>query len=130
MLGTRHVTEGMPAEVAHGHAFRQRVRDERSGRLGQHDLAAVSGRRDARRPVHLEPAVVVAGQVGLARMQSHPDAQIGPVGPRIGDESSLRGDRRGDGGARLGEDGEDGVALGAHGDAAVLVDLAPDDAHV
>ncbi len=130
MLRTRDVPEGVTSKVSDLDPIGQRVCDQRPGRLGEHDLTAVTGCSDACGTTHLETAVIVTGQVGLARVETHPDAYVGPRRPIVGHEATLRGDRRRDRGSRLREDREHRVALGADGDTTVLVDGVPDDAHV
>ena len=80
------------------------------------------GRRDARRAVHLEPAVVVAGQMRLAGVEADPDPDRKAVRPRMCLDGALGVDGRGDRSAGLGKDREHGIALGPHDDAAVVID--------
>ncbi len=72
-LGARDVAQDVAAQIAQGGPVGQGIGDEGGGGLGQQDLAAVAGRRDACRTVHVEAAVVIAGQVRLAGVESHPD---------------------------------------------------------
>ena len=82
----------------------QCVGDEDRGRLGQDHLAAMSDGRDPGRPVDVETAVVIAGEMRLAGVQAHPDADRG-VRRATARRASARCavDRGGDGGARLRE---------------------------
>ncbi len=84
---------------------------------GHDDLAAVPGRRDPGGSIDLEAAVVVTGQVRLARVQAHPDPQAAVDRPWMTLDRALRRDRREHGGAGLGEGSEQGIALGPDDDA-------------
>ena len=90
-----------------------------AGQSGGQDLAAVGDRRDPRRPVDAEPDQALPGLLGGPRMEAHPDPDRRVVGPRFREERALPRDRRLDRGRCLGEDDEEGVALGALLDAAV-----------
>ena len=68
--------------------------------------------RDPGRTVDVEAAVVVAGEVGLARVQAHPDADRGAIRPRVPGQGALgrrRAARRRPG---LAERREHRIALG------------------
>ena len=81
------VLQPMQAEVAHIDAGKVH------GRLRQQHLPAVSGGRDPRRPVHVEPDVALIDSKRLARVQTHPhphraarerELRVGRGGHRIG----------------------------------------------
>ena len=69
------------AELDLAHAVGHRPRDERGGRRREQDLAAVPGRADPRRAVDVDPDVALLADDGLAGVDAHPDAQLGPVRP-------------------------------------------------
>ena len=125
-LGPGHVLEDVQAEVAGGRAGRQVVSGELEGRAGEDDLAAVPDRCDAGGPADLDPAVVVAGAVGLAAVDAHPDADGRVLGPGVGLERALGGDGGGDRGAGFPECGEHGIALGPDDGPTMGVDGGPD----
>ena len=125
-LGSGHVLEDEQAEVAGSRAGRQVVGGQLVGRAGEDDLAAVPDGGDAGGPADLDPAVVVARAVGLAAVDAHPDADRGVLGPVVGLERALGGDRGGNRGAGFPERGEDGVALGPDDGPAMGVDGSPD----
>ena len=106
----------------------------------EHDLAAVAGRRDPCRVVHVDPDVVLrlAGPTGteptLAEMKAHPDADIAAGSPDFSRDRALGVGRGHD--RRVGpiEGREERVALGLDHGAAVALDgvaqqdvVAPDD---
>ena len=126
VLGDRDVLERMPAQVADADAGRQRRFDERPRGLRQDDLLPVADGRDACATVDVEPAVVVAGKVCLARVEAHPDADVAALGPGVGRQRALCLDRGGDRGAGLAEGREHRIALGPDGDAVVGLDGAAD----
>ncbi|HEX2027190.1 MAG TPA: hypothetical protein VHF25_04245 [Nitriliruptorales bacterium] len=71
------------------------------------------GSGDARRPVDVQPDVVVTTEPALAGVQPHPDSDRSCLGPRLGGQSPLDlhgGAHRGRG---AGEHHEEGVAFGA-----------------
>ena len=126
-FGHAEVAQPVQAEVAQRDAVRQRAVDEGAGRVGGDDLAAVGDGRDPGGPVDVEADQAAADQLGLARVEAHPDADRRVVRPRFGGEAALRGDRRGHAlpGAR--EDDEERVALGALFHAAVGRERVPED---
>ena len=120
----------MRAEVSDPDAGWQGVDDERSGAIREQDLATVARAGDPRRPIDLEPAIVVAGQVRLAGVQPHPDADRGAVRRRARLDRALRIDGGRHRGTSLREDRERGVSFGPHQRSAVLFDESPDEAHM
>jgi hypothetical protein len=126
-LGKRNVLQGVAAEVPDRHAGGELRRHQRPRGIGQHDLATVPDGGDPRRPVHVEAAVVVAGEVGLAAVEAHPHAHDGFGRPRVRDERPLAGYRRRHGVAGIGKRREDRVALGADDAAAVALHDDPDE---
>ena len=64
----------MLAEVDDRGVVGQRVADQLLRRVGQHDLAAVRGRGDARAAVHRRSVVVAVAVLGGPRMESHADS--------------------------------------------------------
>ena len=120
----------MATELADHRVGGQRVGDEFARRAGQDDLAAMAGGRDPRCAVDLEPAVVVAGEMGLAAVEAHPDLHSGVGRPRVVGHRSLGGDRGADRGTRLGEHREQGIALGPDGHPVVGLDRPPEHGQV
>ena len=59
------------------------------------------------------PTRLSAGLLGAAGVQAHPDPDRRVLRPRLGGQRALRRDRGLDRVGRLGEDDEEGVALGA-----------------
>jgi hypothetical protein len=76
------------------------------------DLAADAGRRDPRGPHDVEPEVPLVADVRLARVETHPDAHLAGLGPRVAAQGALRGDRAGDRVPGARERVEERVALG------------------
>ncbi len=109
----------MAPEVAQRDARRQRVPDQRPRRLGQDDLAAVADGGDPGRPVDVEAAVVVAGEVGFAACAGPSGRGVAPSGQACRCSARCAVDRRRDRGAGLREDREERVALGPDDDPAV-----------
>ena len=67
-------------------------------RLGQEDLAAVTGRADPRGPVDVGPDVLaIRIERAVAGVEAHPDADRDAVRPRLRGETPLGVDRRRDG---------------------------------
>ena len=101
---------------------------ERPRDVADQHLAAVAGRGDPRRPVDLEPQVVVAGDLGLAAVDAHPDAHR-PGVPFVARERSLGRHGGTDRGRRRPERHEVRVALRAERDPALrhgrIEDQAP-----
>ena len=118
-LGQAEVLEPVQAKVPQGGARWHRVAEQRRRRGREHDLAPVSGGRDAGAPVDVE-----ADQAGrclgrLAGMDAHPDADRLTVGPWVRPERPLHLDGRGHARAGRGEHREERVALGIDLPAAV-----------
>ena len=112
VLRPRDVLEHEGPELAGRDAVGQVVHGQLVGRGRQDDLAAVADRRHPGRATDLDPAVVVAGEVGFAAVEAHPDAELCVVRPVVRRQRALRVDGRGHGRAGLLERREDGVALG------------------
>ena len=106
-------------EIAQAHARRDRGADA-LGKLTRTRArvapTAGSGRRagggDPGRPVDIEAAVVVAGEVPLAGVEAHPDAKVGHRPASRGRPGRAARRWRRHRGTRLREDGEDRVTLG------------------
>src|SRR5205823_389307 len=94
-----------------GDSVRELVAEECARRFREEDLAAVAGRRDARRADHVEPEVALFADVRLASVQSHPYAHLAPVRPLVLVQGALRVDRSGDCVARPRKREEERVAL-------------------
>jgi hypothetical protein len=107
----------MHAEIADRHACRKSLSDQRPSRIRQQDLTAVTSGRDPSGTVDVGPDVVVAAQSAVPGVQSHPDADLRPIRPRIGSKTSLCLNRSRDGWRSGAEDREEGIALGADLDA-------------
>ena len=110
------ILEAVLAEVAELGALQQALR-----RLGEDDLAAVSGRADACGAVHVQSDVALGGDRGLARVDAHAhrDLQLALCFLRGGDSVGC---------AR--ECGEEGVALRIHFHTAVARQRLAQDAAV
>ena len=104
------VLQSMLPEVAKRRAFREPALDVLGGRLGQQDLAAVTGRHDPRRPVHRGPKEVPAARLDLAGVDPHPHPYRAPVRPRLREQPVLSGDRGRHGADWNGKDGHESVA--------------------
>ena len=103
-LGMRR--PGRPAPAAPGRAAGARrgrrsstvaVADQLLGGQRHHDLAAVRGRHQPRRPVHRRAVVVAVAQLGRAGVDAHPHPQRLGQRPVLAAERELRRDRRIDG---------------------------------
>ena len=127
MFGAIEIFETVDAEVAERHALRERIRQERPRRFGDHDLTTVARGSDACCTVDVDPDVVVATQDPVAAVHAHPDADLVAVGPGVGREPSLRRHRRPDRSARGREHREERVALRADLHAASQGDRVPHD---
>ena len=80
----------MQAQVPQRHPGGQPRLHQQPRRIRQHHLAAVRGRRDPRRPVHIHPHVAVLVPHRLTRMQAHPDPHRYAAGPGAASQSALR----------------------------------------
>ncbi len=87
------------------------------GRVRQQDLPAVPGAHQACRPAQGDAVVVAAVLLGDARVQAHAHPHPGVLGPPLGEEGPLGGERRPD---RL----SGGVEGRAEGVAALAEDVA------
>ena len=121
------VLQSMFPEVAKRSAGREPTLDEAGGRLGQQDLAAVTGRHDPRRPVHRGPKEVAAARLHLAGVDPHPHPNRAPVRPRLREQPALSGDRGRHGADWNGKDGHQSVAGRLDDLAAQIGDRGPDD---
>src|ERR671924_883324 len=79
----------------------------------EHDLSPVGGRANPGAAVEVQPHVVLARARRRTRMQAHPHAHGGPLGPWVASEGALRGDGRSSGLLRACEGHEERIALGA-----------------
>ena len=70
------------------------VLEQRAGRLGEQDLAAVAGVADACGAVDGDAVVLVGCDRSLARVDSHPDTGLLAVRPRVGGEGALAARRQ------------------------------------
>ena len=107
-LRRAQVLQPVQPEVAHIRA------GEVDRRLRQKHLPAVSGRRDPRRPVHVEPDVALVRPERLACVQPHPHAH------RAARKRALRVSGSGDRIGRAREGDEEGIALRVDLDPIVL----------
>ena len=121
------VLQSMLPEVAQRRAGREPALDEAGGRLGQQDLAAVTGRHDPRRPVHRGPKEVPAARLHLAGVDPHPHPDRAPVRPRLREQPVLSGGRGRHGADWNGEDGHESIAGRLDDLAARFGDRGPDD---
>ena len=86
-------------------------RPQHVGRRGAHqNPATVSRTHQPGRPVQRRPEIVAVTFVGLARVQSHADAQLEPGRPRFAEQRTLRLHRRGHRVARSTEGHRDTIA--------------------
>ena len=80
---------------------------------GAEHLPTVGGRGDPGRPVHLRADVLAADRLGPAGVQPHPYPRRGlRVGPVVRGQGALGGQAGGERAPGVGEDDEEGVALG------------------
>ena len=129
-LGLVDVLEADRAELDLAHAVGQRARHERGGRRGQQDLPAVAGGADPRGAMDVDPDVALLSDDGLAGVDAHADAELGPVRPVVARERLLGGDGGGDGVLRAAEAVEERVALRVDLLAATRAERLADDAPV
>ena len=104
--------------------------DEARGRRRDDDLAAVPDGRDAGGPVDIEAAVIVAGEMCLARVETHPYPNVGAGRPGPCAEGSLPVDGGLEPCPGLLERREHRVTLGPDADAAVTSDRVAEQAEV
>lgn len=124
------VLQSMLAHVAQRCSLGDMTLHESRRRLRQDDLVAMAGRGDPRRPVHVQPDVVVASEGPLAGVDADPDLDRRARGPFVSLERFLHGDRRLHRLRSRLEDREEGIAFGLDRDAAVHVDGGAEDAVV
>jgi hypothetical protein len=105
------VLQPVELQVPDRRPVRQRAR-QLERRLGQHHLAAVRGRGDPRRPVHVHTDVVILVRDRLPGMQAHPDPHGVPVRPVMPGQGALRRQGAGHRIAREREHHEEAVTLG------------------
>jgi hypothetical protein len=87
-LGLDEILEPVCAEVDARHV--RLILEEIVRRLREKNLFAMAGRTDPRRAMDADADVIVAGQVRLARVNPHPDANALSGSPCMGRESALR----------------------------------------
>jgi len=103
----------VPAEIGQHRPFCELVGDEVAGGRGQHDLTAMTGRGDPRRSMDVHSHVTVLVRHRLPRVEPHPHAHLGTVGPLSRCQRQLSLDTRRDRTAGAGEGDEEAVPLGA-----------------
>ncbi len=108
------VLQPVKAQVAEGNSGREVRRGQQPRRVGRHHLAAVRGRRDPGRPVHVQPHIRVLMPGRLPGMQAHPDPEADPAGPVVAGQVTLRRHAAADRVRGRVEHDEETVALGAH----------------
>jgi hypothetical protein len=113
-LRRRQVLQPVHAQIPHRHPGGQPGLRQQPGRIRQHHLPAMRGRRDPRRPVHIHPHIPVLVPHRLTRMQAHPDPHRNPTGPGVAGQGALRRHTARDRPGRRGEHHEETVPLGAH----------------
>jgi hypothetical protein len=101
--------------------------DKGASRFGQEHLAAMSGRRDASRTMHVDPHVVVAAQLAFAGVEPHSHQERAIVWPVRGSQLPLRIDRGAHRTKRRRKNRKEGIPLRGHLCSAVCVDSAPQD---
>jgi hypothetical protein len=116
------------AEVAQECAVEGVVGKERARCPREDDLSPVGGRADPGGAVEVQPDVVLARTRRGTGMQAHPNANAGPLGPRVAREGALRRRRRSGGVVRACERDEEGIALGAELAATVRLERCPEEA--
>ena len=129
-LGRRQVLEPVLGQVANGQTVRERLRDERPGRVREEDLTAVPGSRDPGRPMDVHPNVAVTAQASRPGVQSHPNPYGYATGPRVRRERPLSVGGRPDRVESGGKDREEGVSLGAHLGSGMIGDRSTDQVRV
>ena len=122
VLGQGDVLQPVRTQVPEGHPFRQGMRHQPPGGVGDDDLPAVAGRGDPGRPVHVQADIVVPAQHPLPGVQAHPHPHRPPRRPVVGGQAPLGGHRGPDRPDRAGERHEEGVPLGADLHAAASLD--------
>ena len=79
----------MGSQVTQARALRQLMFHQVAGRLGEQDLATVSGVHDACCAVHIQAHVAVGGQEWLTGVQTHAHMHCYPLGPRLRSQGAL-----------------------------------------
>ena len=79
----REVLEPMLPEIPEAHLVGHRRADQRVGRFREEDLAAMAGGADPRRAVHIDADVARPRAQRFARVQAHPDPNVGALRPRV-----------------------------------------------
>jgi hypothetical protein len=125
MLWQIEILEPVTAQVTHRHSRWQASDDQLRRGVRGHHLAAVSGRGDPRRPVHVDPHIAVVMDAWAAGMNTHAHPDLFPVRPLTRDKGTLSIYRCGNGVLGSGEHHEEAVALGAHLDTAEPLPGAP-----
>jgi len=114
VLGLEDVFQAMFPEVAKTRAGRQRLLDERAGRLGNDHLPAVRRACDPSRTVHIHPHVIRSAEDAVSGVKTHSNANGAARRPGVGGEAPLRRDRGSDCSRSAGERGEKRIAFSAH----------------
>ncbi len=89
MLGDGEILEPMHPQVEQGGVAGETVGGGVPGRLGDEDLAAVSGGHDPGGPVHHRPEVVAVPDLGVTGVDPHPHLQRSGGLPALGTERPL-----------------------------------------
>ena len=107
-FGFQQIAQPVLAEIEQGHGGRRGVVDQRSRRVGEHDLAAMRDREEPAQPVERGHLVVVARGIGrgLADVQRHAHPNRSGQRPGFSGDRLLRRNR---GGKRVGSSGEGGL---------------------
>ncbi len=130
VLGVSDVLQAVRAEVPQGDPLGQGVLHQASGGVRDQDLSAVGGVGDAGRPVHVDADVVASAEDAIAGVEAHSDAQRGAMGPMVGGEPPLSGDRRLDGLHGTPEGREERVSVDPDHRASGVIDRPPHDARL
>jgi len=125
VLRAIEILQAVLAKIAQRNARREPVGDQLARRAGDEDLATVAGRTDPRRAMHVEADVIMASDVSLASMNTHPHPQIRAFGPAHQGQRSLRCQRGCDCIPSAGEGEKRGVALSADLAPATIAERSP-----
>ena len=102
----------MLTEIPERDVGRQFVGDQLARRGGDKHLPAVAGRADPRRPMHVQPDVVVLSDIRLAGVDTDPHAHVDALGPALRRQRALRAHGGGDRVAGTREGHEERITLG------------------
>ena len=78
------ILQAVLAEVDQARPLGQGVANQRTGRLGQEDLATVAGGHDPGGPIDGWPEEVAATLLGLPAMEADPHVERAGLGPWLG----------------------------------------------